>query len=54
MLSTGADSMTCGCRVEGVSCRFGEASGNNGVPKKKENTNNYSLGNSCAWHTDLY
>jgi hypothetical protein len=27
--------MTCGCRVEGVGFRFGEASGNGGVPRKK-------------------
>jgi hypothetical protein len=28
--------MTYGCRVEGVGCRFGEASGNGGVPRKKK------------------
>ncbi|KAL5677263.1 hypothetical protein ACJX0J_013394 [Zea mays] len=28
--------------------------GSTDTNKKKENTNNYSLGNSCAWHTDPY
>ncbi|KAL5683702.1 hypothetical protein ACJX0J_010087, partial [Zea mays] len=28
--------------------------GSTDTNKKKENTNNYNLGNSCAWHTDPY